>query len=294
MKTNKVYLLIPIYNDWKSLNKLLNKIDKKTNIKKSNFYILIINDCSTEINEKRKYRFKNIKSIKIINLKKNVGHDRAVAVGLRILQKNFYFDYVITMDADGEDNPIYISNFLEKIKDNQNTIVVAKRKKRSVSLAFKILYFFHLIIFFIFSGKWLNFGGFNCLTRLAVTNLLKEKTIWGNYSGTIANSKVKIKFLDANRSKRYFGPSQMNYFKLFLHSLSILSVFKKNIFLLSSLLIFINLLIVSMHNSLIFYMPTIILIFLNLFILAMSKRENVSWIKNINKNIFHITKLFNK
>lgn len=292
MKTNKVYLLIPIYNDWKSLNKLLSKIDKKTNIKKNYFNILIVNDCSTEINKKIKYKFRNIKSIKIINLKKNVGHDRAVAIGLKFLQKNFYFDYVITMDSDGEDNPKYIGNFLKKIKDDKNTIIVAKRKKRSVSSIFRILYFFHLIVLFIFSGKWLNFGGYNCLSKMAVINLLKEKTLWGNYSATIAISKVKIKFLDTDRSKRYFGPSQMNYFKLFLHSLSILSVFKKNIFLISSLLIFIYLFIVGMHNNLILYMPAIILIFLNLLVLVMSKRENILWHQHVTKNILSVKKLF--
>tara|TARA_Y100000590_G_scaffold280397_1_gene315001 strand:+ start:6376 stop:7260 length:885 start_codon:yes stop_codon:yes gene_type:complete len=294
MKTKKVYLIIPLYNDWKSLNKLLGLIDKKVNSKKTYFNILIVNDCSTESNEKTKYKFRNIKSIKIINLKKNVGHDRALAIGLKILEKKFSFDYAITMDSDGEDNPKYINNFLKKIKNEQNTIIVAKRKKRSVSLIFSILYFIHLSFLFIFSGTWLNFGGYNCLSRTAVLNLLKEKTLWGNYSATIALSNIKIDFLNTDRSKRYFGPSQMNYFKLFLHSLSILSVFKKNIFLLSALLIFINLLMVGLQNSLIFYVPIIILILINLLILLMSKRESILWIKNINKNIFYISKLFNK
>ena len=99
------------------------------------------------------------------------------------------------MDSDGEDNPKYIKFFIEKINEDKNVIIVAKRIKRSENLVFSILYFLHLVILFIFVGKWINFGAYNCLSKLAVKNLLKEKTLWGNYSATIAISKSKIKFL---------------------------------------------------------------------------------------------------
>ena len=144
-------------------------------IKNNNINILIINDCSTEKNKNSKHQFKNIKSVKVINLKRNVGHDRAIAVGLNILYKKKLFDYVITMDSDGEDNPKYIKSFIEKINEDKNVIIVAKRIKRSENLVFTILYFLHLVILFIFVGKWINFGGYNCLSKLAVKNLLKEK-----------------------------------------------------------------------------------------------------------------------
>ena len=151
IKTRKIYVLIPLYNDWLSLSKLLRAIDKM--IKKNNINILIINDCSTEKNKNSKHQFKNIKSVKVINLKRNVGHDRAIAVGLNILYKKKLFDYVITMDSDGEDNPKYIKFFIEKINEDKNVIIVAKRNTRSVNLVFSILYFLHLVILFIFVGK---------------------------------------------------------------------------------------------------------------------------------------------
>ena len=172
MKTTKIYLVIPVYNDWTSLNRLLKTIDREIKIKKIKISILIVNDCSTEKKNKNKYMFRNIKSIKIINLKNNLGHDRAIAVALNFLSNKKSFDYVITMDSDGEDNPKYIKFFVRTIEVNKNTIIVAKRKKRNVSLLFNILYNLHLSILFIFIGKWLNFGGYNCLSKLAVKNLL--------------------------------------------------------------------------------------------------------------------------
>ena len=292
MKTKKIYLLIPLYNDWISLNKLLKTIDKKINNKKNNVNVLIVNDCSTEKSKRSKHQFSNIKSVKVVNLKKNLGHDRAISIGLNILQKREKFDYVITMDSDGEDNPKYIKSFIEKIHQDKNVIIVAKRNKRSVSLLFNVLYNLHLMILFIFVGKWVNFGGFNCLSKLAVKNLLKEKTLWGNYSATIAICRSKIKFLNTNRSKRYFGPSKMNYFKLFLHSLSILAVFKKKIFYKVAVFISLNFLIILLYNNLILYIPAIVLLIFILLILIMSVRENISWRHQVTKNIFSVNKLF--
>ena len=230
MKIKKIYILIPLYNDWISLNRLLKNINKNTKNKNINFHILIVNDCSTQKKVTFKYRLNNIKSVKILNLKFNLGHDRAIAVGLKYLDKNKKFDYVITMDSDGEDNPKYLKSFIKKIKNIQNLTIVSRRKKRSVSPVFSVLYLFHLSILFLFVGKWINFGGYNCLSKSIVKKLVKQKTLWGNYSATIFSIDKHLLFLDTDRSKRYHGPSQMNYYKLILHSLSILAVFKKNIF----------------------------------------------------------------
>ena len=168
MKNKKIYLLIPLYNDWISLNRLLKNINKNTKIKNVSFHILVVNDCSIQKRVIFKDRFKNVKSFKILNLKFNFGHDRAIAIGLKYLYKNKSFDYVITMDSDGEDNPKYLKKFIEKIKNNKNLTIVARRKKRSVSPVFSSLYFFHLLVLFLFVGKWINYGGYNCLSKLKV------------------------------------------------------------------------------------------------------------------------------
>jgi len=290
MKIKNIYLLIPLYNDWISLKKLLFKINKNVKNIKANFNILVVNDCSSQKFKRSKYKFDNLKSIKIINLKKNIGHDRAIALGLNVLFKKKSFDYVITMDSDGEDNPIYIKSLINKIDDDKNLIIVTKRKQRSVSMLFNILYYLHLTILYTFVSKWINFGGYNCLSKDAVKNLIKERTLWGNYSATIANSNKKIKYLETDRSKRYHGPSQMNYFKLFLHSLSILAVFKKIIIIRILLLSLLNLMIIFFFKHLIYYIPLIILLLLATMVLMMSLRENNLWQRHAAKNILSINK----
>ena len=292
MKIKRIYLLIPLYNDWISLNRLLKNINKNTKIKNVNFHILVVNDCSIQKRVIFKNRFKNVKSIKILNLKFNFGHDRAIAIGLKYLYKYKSFDYVITMDSDGEDNPKYLKKFIKKIKNHENLTIVARRKKRSVGTVFSFLYFLHLLFLFFFVGKWINYGAYNCLSKSKVKYLLKEKTLWGNYSATIFFIDKKLISLDADRSKRYYGPSQMNYYKLFLHSLSIFAVFKKNVFYKVFLLLFLNLIIIIFNNSFIFYISLLFILFFGMLILGMSFRENNLWQNRLSKSISSISNLY--
>ena len=101
----KFKILIPCYNDWQSLFKLLNNIDNNITMFDAEFTVLIVNDCSTEKMPKPLFSFKKIKSIDLINIKKNQGHTRCNATGIKYLSKKKDFDYMILMDGDGEDNP---------------------------------------------------------------------------------------------------------------------------------------------------------------------------------------------
>ena len=102
----KIIILMPVYNDWESLSKVLIEINTIIkDIKNCDFKCIVINDCSSAkgINILKP---KNLSSLKIINMKKNKGHARCNAFGLRYINSNEEFDYVIVMDSDGEDRPI--------------------------------------------------------------------------------------------------------------------------------------------------------------------------------------------
>ena len=131
----KVKILIPIYNDWRSVFELLKNIDEEINNINAEISVLIINDGSNEEKDESP-EFKNIKSIKIINMKKNKGHARCNAVGLKHIFENEDFDYVIPMDGDGEDRPEEIKLLIEKSKDYPSDVITANRVKRSESLFF--------------------------------------------------------------------------------------------------------------------------------------------------------------
>ena len=233
----KVIILIPIFNDWESLEKLISEIDKSVDgLKEYLFDCLIINDASSIESPKLK-KPKNLNSIKIFNMKENKGHARCNAFGVRYVNNNENFDYLILMDGDGEDRPAEIKNLVDGIKKNPNYSVVAKRIKRSEGNFFQFLYFFHKLITLIFTGKKINFGNYSCLTKKDVEILSSKSSLWSSYSGTVKKNIKKLSEINSIRGARYFGPSQMSFFKLLIHSFSIIAVFKYHVFLRSLLLI---------------------------------------------------------
>ena len=127
----KIKILIPIYNDWQSVDKLINKIDNLVKEINHEFSIFIINDGSSE-NKPHGFGFsENLHSIKVLNVKNNIGHARCIATGLKYIFQNEEFDYVIPMDGDGEDRPQEIKIFIDNLNYNPDTPIVGERVKRS-------------------------------------------------------------------------------------------------------------------------------------------------------------------
>ena len=136
----KIIILIPVYNDWDSLKKLIKEInDIIKDFNDINFECLIVNDCST-IPAPEIIKPNKIKSMEILNMRENRGHARCNAFGIRHIFQNKKFDNIILMDGDGEDRPVEIKDLLEKINKNPKVSVVAKRVKRSEGPLFQLLY----------------------------------------------------------------------------------------------------------------------------------------------------------
>ena len=230
----KYIILIPVYNDWQSVFKLIQNIDLQLN--DEIVEILIVNDASTEKYEENLKGISKIKSVKIINLNNNGGHRRAIATGLKYCKDNLEFDCIIPMDGDGEDRPEELKKFFKKAKMNTD-VVTAVRVKRSEGTLFKILYFFHKIITLVLSGKMVKFGNYSCLSKNAVNKLLSDGAIWLSFSGAVTKHFPNHDFIHSHRGPRYFGPSKMSLFKLIIHSLSISVVFKDTLFIKIGLLI---------------------------------------------------------
>ena len=181
----KIIIVIPVYNDWESLIKLLDEINKNLNdLKDTIFECVVINDSSTT-KSPNIIKPENISLLTVVNIKKNKGHARCNALGLRYLVNNFKFDHVLLMDGDGEDRPQEIPFLIKKALSEQNMSVVAKRIKRSEGLIFQTLYQIHKLITIVFAGKNINFGNFSCLTKKDVVKLFDKKSLWSSFSGSL-------------------------------------------------------------------------------------------------------------
>ena len=250
----KIIILIPVYNDWQSAFKLLKDIDLHIVKWNADVSILIVNDSSTEKKPTIELSFKKIKSTRIINMKKNRGHARCYAAGLKFLTEKEDFDYVILMDGDGEDRPEELDLLFKKSNENPLKTVTANRIKRSEGPLFKLMYEGHKITTYIFTGKLIKFGNYSCLPKKAAAELVKEACIWSSFSGSVTKIISDRISIPSIRGQRYFGPSQMSFFNLLIHSLSIISVFRVSVLIRSILfLIFYLFLFLAIYLLLLFF-----------------------------------------
>jgi glycosyltransferase involved in cell wall biosynthesis len=283
----KIIILIPVYNDWESLKKLIKEINEIIkDFNDINFECLIVNDCST-IQAPEIIKPNKLKSIEILNMKENRGHARCNAFGIRYIFQNKKFDNLILMDSDGEDRPVEIKDLIEKINKDPNVSVVAKRIKRSEGPLFQLLYQIHKLITIFFTGKNINFGNYSILTKDDVRKLHSKASLWSSFSGSVKKHTNSLNEINSIRGLRYFGPSQMSLFRLIIHSLSIIAVFKYQVFLRSTIMIIALAFLNSYLGNFSIVLQILIVIF-NLIIFIISKREVKKDLINSHNNLGEI------
>ena len=284
----KIKILIPVYNDWQSVFKLIDEINNLSIDKDFNISVIILNDASTFDRKEEDRFFENIHSIKILNMKKNQGHARCIATGLKYVNQKEDFDYVIPMDGDGEDRPEEINKFLDEIKNSNNKPIVGERIKRSENLSFKICYYLHKLITLTFTGQSIKFGNFTCLPKTTVEKMVNEKATWNSFSGSLSKLENDLISIPSTRGTRYFGPSKMSFYNLINHSLSIISVFKKTFLIRSAFFVIIYILLIKSNASLITALPLIVLFIAVYMISNLALRENMKEFDTALSNINNI------
>ena len=287
----KIYILIPVFNDWQSVFKLLGEINDLTVERDIQTSVIIVNDASTFDNMEEKINFENIQSIKILNMKFNQGHARCIATGLKYIFEKEDFDFIIPMDGDGEDRPEEIKEFIEKIRVSSQKPIVGERVKRSEDLIFKVCYQLHKLFTFTFTGKLIKFGNFTCLPKGTVKKMVNEKATWNSYSGSLKKIENNPTIINSVRGKRYFGPSKMSFYNLIKHSLSIISVFRKTFLFRSALFIILYILFIKSNASIITAMPLILLLIAVYLVSNLALRENMDEFEKALLNINDIKKI---
>ena len=287
----KFKILIPVYNDWQSLSKLLNNINNEIQNINHQISVIIVDDASTFDRQLEIENLSNISFIKILIMKENRGHARCIAAGLKYIFEKEEFDYVIPMDGDGEDRPEEIKEFIKSIENNPEQTVVGERVKRSEAFIFKFCYFFHKIITLVFTGHSIKFGNFTCLTKSTVEKLVNEKATWNSFSGALTKVEKNKISIPSIRGERYFGPSKMSFSNLLKHSLSIISVFRNGVLIRSALFIIFYILLIKSNASIITAIPLLLLLVMIYSISSLALRENMDEFDKALSNITHIDKL---
>ena len=288
---SKIKILIPVYNDWQSVFKLLENINSEVSALDDEFSVIIINDTSSESRPEFSLNLDHLRSVQIINMRENKGHARCNAAGLKYINEKEGFDYIIPMDGDGEDRPEELSLLIEKIKEYPNTAITADRIKRSEGLTFKFCYLTHKYLTLIFTGQTIKYGNYACLPKSVVNKMVNESATWSSFSGSLAKIVKDRKSIPSERGKRYFGPSKMSFINLLKHSLSIIAVFKTTLLIRSVLFLIAYLFLVAGKISVVILIPVFGVIIMMLSVIILSKRENMSEFNSSLENIESIDKI---
>jgi hypothetical protein len=221
-------IIMPMYNDWASAAKLIRQIDTVVAGWDSKVTVMVVNDGSQESpgpNDACGQGCRHVKSVQVIDLVCNQGHQRAIAIGLVYAHQQNRFDRVFVMDSDGEDKPAELADLLVASQTRPDAIITADRVSRSEGPLFKFCYRCYKFLFSMLTGTHIRFGNFCVIPAHQLGRLVYHPSLWNSFSGTIKKSNIPRRGIPSHRGKRYVGPSKMNFTALVLHGLSVISVY---------------------------------------------------------------------
>ena len=287
-------ILIPCFNDWECLKLLIPKIDEKLKKIQDQVSILIVNDGSTIQNNLSFNNISNLKRIEVLNLKKNVKAQIAIATGLEYLKNKNFNGGIIVMDADGQDDPENIVDLINTSKVKPEQTITINRTKREDELLFKIFYQFYLFVTFIFTLKYMRFGVFSYLHSISLDKILSTNDINMAYAASLAKHFRNKNIIYAPRKKRLIDKSKNNYISLTYYALKIISVFRYMVLINSIILFF----FIFLLSDILFQFPVhvfffVAILFFDLIVFILPYKVNRSSLVNRLENIKNVENLKN-
>jgi glycosyltransferase involved in cell wall biosynthesis len=224
----RIAIVMPLYNDWASFVRLVEALDTRLAQRSESVMIVAVDDGSTEqpagFGETLR-GINHIGRIELIHLACNIGHQRAIAVGLVEIARQGGIDAVVVMDSDGEDRPEHVGDLLEMFDKHPGSVIVAHRTKRSEGWCFRLFYRLYKLLFRLLTGQKIDFGNFCLIPTPLLDWLIHVPDIWNNLAASIFRSRVPVVRLASARGARYAGQSKMNMVSLVIHGLSAVSVY---------------------------------------------------------------------
>jgi hypothetical protein len=226
---NRLMILVPVYEDWRSFGLLLAQIDEQLANSGQTVSVLAVDDGSIERPPDELFRkYQTIAGLNILCLKVNVGHQRAIAIGLSYIQEHLACDRIVIMDADGEDRPADIPALLAKsVQEGEQQVVFAQRAARSESWMFQMFYGLYRLFFRVATGRSIRFGNFSLIPASQMNRVVAIPDIWNNYPAALVKARVPLRMVACDRGARLAGKSKMGLVGLILHGLSAISVYSE-------------------------------------------------------------------
>jgi hypothetical protein len=226
MQPMQIMIVMPVYEDWDSAALLCAAIDECLAVlPEIAATVLIVDDGSNRPAPGNfpDYVPKATRSIRLLRLRRNLGHQRAIAVALAYVQRNLRGDAIVVMDADGEDRPEDIPRLIGALESSSAPVAVfAERGRRIENLSFKLFYQCYRLMHWFLTGRKIRFGNFSVLPRRHLESLVAYPELWNHYAAAFIRSRLPYTTIRADRGKRLRGKSRMSFVTLVIHGLSAL------------------------------------------------------------------------
>lgn len=224
-------IVIPVYNDWESVTLLLPRVDEQLRAIGAQADVLLVDDGSTAPPPRSwDLHLTGIQTLRVLRLKRNVGHQRAICIALCFLADACRCERVMVMDGDGEDAPGDIPRLLAALQESDAIgVVFAERLKRSEGPIFSFFYALYRLAHWILVGHRVRVGNYSVMKRECLESLCVSPEMWNHYAAAVYATRQPKAFIPTRRARRLAGTSSMNFPALVTHGLSALSVFSDRI-----------------------------------------------------------------
>lgn len=221
-----VTVVMPVYDDWATVVTLLQRLDDEFERRGIKGDVLLVDDGSTEAAPSHISRLRAIRSLTVLELRRNLGHQRALCVALTHAHATGVQGPLIIMDADGEDDPADVARLLDEYARREGRVAVfAARAKRAERLLFRTLYRGYQLLHRLLVGRGVRVGNFSVLPPSFLDTLTVSSDLWNHYAATVFRAKLPVALLSVDRAQRIGGHSRMSLADLALHGLSAMSVY---------------------------------------------------------------------
>jgi polyisoprenyl-phosphate glycosyltransferase len=221
-----IAIVIPVFDDEQSLRKLMGHVQEVTLRAALSAHFVIVDDCSSRPVDVENLRACSELPLHVIYLRRNVGHQRAIAIGLSHVVATELAAMMIVMDADGEDQPAEIPKLVSTLAaSDRATVVVAKRANRSEGILFKVCYRAYQALFHLLTGHQIKFGNYSAMRIEAAKRLCAMPELWISLPAAVLRSRLPVCYVPTDRGRRYFGQSKMNLVSLVQHAFGRIAVF---------------------------------------------------------------------
>lgn len=228
-------IVTPVFDDWESLRLVVAQLDSCLAAHRLKAHVVAVNDGSIApapepATAPESAPHASVCCVEVVDLTRNLGHQRAIAVGLAYVADVYDPDAVVVMDSDGEDAPEDVPRLVEECRrGGMRTIIFAERLGRSEPIEFRAFYALYKVLFHLLTGQSYRVGNFSVIPRPCLASLVTVSEIWNHYAAAVFKSRQPHAFLPTRRASRLAGRSKMDLTQLVVHGLSAISVYGENV-----------------------------------------------------------------